>query len=313
MDPEGAQPPGPSWGGGSAPQDQPWGLCQPQGWAVPIVTHPAPCHVPRRVPAAPTPCPGGHGPLGPAARGAVGRGARGFHNPGPAVYLSAGAGPGGGCLFAESAGSRPRGGGKGSRGTRLGRPARRWGGAGMGMALPAPPAPSWEHPLQAGPPFPPTPAPTGKHPWVGTPVTHRVGTHQWLGEDHIPPSPAVSVAFPGHRAGHQLSTILGAALAWGAHMALQGPRPERGGLPMAPPKPRPGRGPPSCAGRGEPGEGGAGRTVYVCRCQVLAGHRASRAGAQLLNPLRPPHTRRRPGTERGQRRWPGHRAPQEHP
>lgn len=48
--------------------------------------------------------------------------------------------------------------------------------------------------------------------------------------------------------------------------------------------------PPSCAGWGEPGEGGAGRTVYVCRCQVLAGHCASRAGAQLLNPLQPPHT-----------------------
>lgn len=59
------------------------------------------------------------------------------------------------------------------------------------------------------------------------------------------------------------------------------------GLPLAPPA-RPW--PPSCAGQGEPGEGGAGRTVYVCRCQVLAGHRASRAGAQLLNPLRPPHT-----------------------
>lgn len=105
---------------------------------------------------------------------------------------------------------------------------------------------------------------------------------------HPPPS-TVSVGFPqalpGHGAGCQVSIRLGTALGtW--HCRDPGLR--CGGLPMAPPTARPR--PPSCAGRGEPGEGGAGRTVYVCWCQVLAGHRASRAGAQLLNPLRPPHT-----------------------
>lgn len=92
-------------------------------------------------------------------------------------------------------------------------------------------------------------------------------------------------ALPGHGAGRQLSVGLGTALAWVHTWHCRDAGLWCGGLPRAPPA-RPW--PPSCAGRGEPGEGGAGRTVYVCRCQVLAGHRASRAGAQLLNPLRPP-------------------------
>lgn len=142
---EGAQPRGTSTGGLSPAA----GLARARRDAAP-----APCHVPRassRRAGSSHARPVGTDPSALASRGAVGRGARGFHNPGLAVYLSAGAGPGGGCLFAESTGSRPRGGGKGSRGTRLGRPARRWGGAGMGMALPAPPEPSWVHPVEAGP------------------------------------------------------------------------------------------------------------------------------------------------------------------
>lgn len=165
-----------SEGGGSAPAapapvPAPGGSARPQGEAVPVVVQPPPramCHLPCAM--CHLPCARSsrarrwaRTPSVPGSRGAVGRGARGFHNPGLAVYLSAGAGPGGGCLFAESAGSRPRGGGKGSRGTRLGRPARRWGGAGMGMALPAPPEPSWSHPLVAGPPPTVLPAHTSTH------------------------------------------------------------------------------------------------------------------------------------------------------
>lgn len=283
---EGAQP----------PRDQHGGFCQPQAQPCPSrgSPRPVPCATCQAMPCAGSSQarPVGTNTSALASRGAVGRGARGFHNPGLAVYLSAGAGPGGGCLFAESAGSQPRGGGKGSRGTRLGRPARRWGGAGMGMALPAPPESSWLHPLEAGPPFSQlTPAPSGKHPmvlsplgwapisgWVGvTSLQHRVPQRVW----------------DSHR--HCQGTVPDAssALVWGQPLCgihpwhCRDPGLQRGGLPMAPPS-RPW--PPSCAGRGEPGEGGAGRTVYVCRCQVLAGHRASRAGAQLLNPLRPPHT-----------------------
>lgn len=161
-DPEGAQPPGlrgrglSTAGLGRAHRDAAPGPCHVPG---------AMCHVPGHACAASSHArPVGTDPSALASRGVVGRGARGFHNPRLAVYLSAGAGPGGGCLFAESAGSRPRGGGKGSRGTRLGRPARRWGGAGMGTALPAPPEPSCLHPLQAGPLLSQlTPAPT--EPW----------------------------------------------------------------------------------------------------------------------------------------------------
>lgn len=124
------------------------------------------------------------------------------------------------------------------------------------------------------------------HPWGGHPSVAGWGSH--------PPQHRVPQGvWDSHR--HCQGTVPDAssALDWGQPLSgvhawhCRDPGLQCGGLPLAPPT-RPW--PPSCAGRGEPGEGGAGRTVYVCRCQVLAGHHASRAGAQLLNPLRPPHT-----------------------
>lgn len=281
----------------------------PQGWAVPAEVQPAPCA--RRCQQLPRqgwdkdPAPGQGVAVG---RGVRGGGARGFHNPGLAVYLSTGAGPGGGCLFAESVGSRPGGGGKGSRGTRLGRPARHWGGAGTGMALPAPPAPNWEHPLETGPPPSSQPAPAA--PALPPPIEPHWSTHRetqgwapsngWGGGHILPKHKVLQHVWDshGHSAGHEVSIIRldqglgtgeGTDLAQGPHTALQGPC--SGGLPIAGECPwpsKPGRGPCTALTGGSKGDGGAGRTVYVWQCQVLARHRASRNGAQLLNTL-PPH------------------------
>lgn len=214
---EGAQP----------PRDQHWGAPPASGWAVPIEMQPPPHAMCQAMPCAGISQArlGGTDTSALASWGAVGRGARGFHNPGLAVYLSAGAGPGGGCLFAESAGSQPRGGGKGSRGTRLGRPARRWGGAGMGMALPAPPRTQLVPTTGGRTPVLPTHTSTQWEAPYG-PVTPGVGTQQWLGGGHLPPAQGapVSVGFPqalpGHGAGRQLSIGLGTALEWCPHMAL---------------------------------------------------------------------------------------------
>lgn len=180
--------------------------------------------------------------------------------------------------------------------------ARQGAGEGPRWAWPCPPPQNpagcthWkQNPLQFSQL---TPAPTDP---VGSTYgeTHGPVTMGWApisGWVEVTSPPAqgapVSVGFPqaspGHGAGCRVSIRLGTALAWGPHMALQGPWPAVWGTAHGPSLARPW--PPSCAGRGEPGEGGAGRTVYVCRCQVLAGHCASRAGAQLLNPLQPPHT-----------------------
>lgn len=258
----GSTPPGPAASGSA------WhrlGLCplRRSPRAVPCA---GPCRqLPRQPGGARTPR------LKPGRGAAVGRGARGFHNPRLAVYLSAGAGPGGGCLFAESAGSRPRGGGKGSRGTRLGRPARHWGGAGMGTALPAPPSTQLGAPTAGRTPI--LPAHTGTHspgaaphPWgpAGAPMgrpTAEPGTQGWLGVGHRVPCRALQrvPGSHGHRQGTvpaagsasawaqgpQLSPSAGTALAWGLHIVSQGPWPHGAacgppGYTMAPELCRPG-------------------------------------------------------------------------